>query len=72
MENFNEIPEELTEAMHATFTVSADVDRQHRVWTAVRLESQGYPVAEACRMAQVAVADFEKLKHTYPLPEDFE
>lgn len=72
MENFNEIPEELTEAMHATFTVSADVERQHRVWSAVEFEAEGYSVKDACRMAQVAVADFERLKHTYPVAEDFE
>jgi len=72
MEEFKEFPDELTEAMHATFTVSDETDRQHRVWAAVNLVAQGYSDEEACRMTQVTVADFDALCHTYPLDEDFE
>lgn len=67
-----QIPEELTEAMHSTFTVSDEVDLQHRVWGAVELETRdGYSIADACRMSQVTVMDYYRLRHTYPLPEDF-
>lgn len=72
MTDFKEVPEELTEAMHATFTVSDETDKRHRVWGAVRLESSGYSIEDACSMSQVTVMDYYRLRHTYPLPDDFE
>lgn len=35
--------DELTEAMHATFFVSDEEDRQHRVWAAMRAFDAGWP-----------------------------
>ena len=73
MGKFKDIQEELTDAMHATFTVSVETDRRHRVWSVVELETTGgYSIADACSMMQVKVEDYYRLRHTYPLPEDFE
>ena len=64
--------EELTDAMHETFTISDESDRKFRVWSVVELEAQGVPVPEAVEKMQSSMADYELFKNTYPLPEDDE
>lgn len=62
--------EELTEAMHATFFVSDEDDRMHRVWSAMRIyNAVGYPetLEKALSMQQVTMADYEKYKDTWPI-----
>lgn len=64
--------EELTDAMHETFTISDDSDRKFRVWSVVELEAKGYPVPEACEMVQSSMEDYLLFRDTYPLPDDDE
>jgi hypothetical protein len=65
----NEMQEELTDAMHATFFISDEDDRKHRVWAAMNLEAtDDYPIEEALRMMQVTMTDYELYADTYPDP----
>ncbi len=59
--------EELTDEMHATFTISDETDRKHRVWASMNIEATGdYSIEEALEMQQVTMADYELYKETYP------
>ena len=66
-----EAMDELTEAMHATFWVTDEEDRKHRVWAAIRHMNTGvgWPetLDETLSMQQVTMADYEKYKDTWPI-----
>ncbi len=69
MQKIYDCPErdELTDAMHATFTISDETDMKHRVWTSMELEASGdYSLSEALEMQQVTMVDYEKYMNTYP------
>lgn len=66
----NEPMEELSDAMHATFTISDESDRKFRVWSSINLEAEGYPLAEALHMQQVTMADYDLYCDTYPNPDE--
>jgi hypothetical protein len=71
MEKFNEMEEELTDAMHATFWVTEEEDREHRVWAALRIVNapgSTYSIEEAISLVQVTMVDYEKYKDSWPLP----
>lgn len=59
--------EELTDAMHATFTISDENDKKYRVWSAIEMQEQtGWPIEDTLRMQQVKWADYEIYKDTQP------
>lgn len=63
----SEFPEELTEAMHDTFTIAAEHDVEYRVWSCIRAQAQtGWPLAEVLAGSGVTMADYEKYKDTQP------
>lgn len=57
--------EELTDAMHATFTISDENDKKYRVWSAMGMnERHGYSIEDALRLQQVTFADYVRYKDT--------
>lgn len=72
----NELTEpmdELTDKMHATFTISDESDRKFRVWAAQEIEAWGdYSLEEALKMQQVTMEDYYLYADTYPDPDEEE
>lgn len=63
----NEPIEELTTAMHETFTISKEKDREFRVWAAVRaLNKTGWPLERILYSWEITAEEFEKYKDTQP------
>lgn len=63
MSDDKEFPDELTESMHATFTVSDEDDRKHRVWAAIRMaidDPDEYLLEDALALQQVTGEDFDR------------
>ncbi|HAH24804.1 MAG TPA: hypothetical protein DCL77_13800 [Prolixibacteraceae bacterium] len=59
--------EELTDAMHATFTISEEQDREHRVWSAVSvMEKTGWSLERVLNAMDITAKDFEKYKNSQP------
>ena len=67
----NEPIEELTDAMHATFFISDETDRKHRVWSSMELNAfDDYTLEEALEMQQVTMDDYYLYCDTYPKPRE--
>ncbi len=66
--------DELTEAMHATITISDAKDREFRVWAALEIVNASgstYSIEEALDLVKVTMVDYEKYKDTYLSGDEF-
>ncbi|NDV81341.1 hypothetical protein [Bacteroides sp. 51] len=66
MKQEKELKEELTTAMHSEFTVDAETDLKHRVWSILSsCKNQNKTVNELIDQYDLSMDDIEKYKQSY-------